>query len=112
MIHSSSAKFEGTTPSLISSSVQKISRSLYGGVVNYGTYFAVPGATLTAYYHVPYSFNLQIKSKPNLNKNDIGILATGTNIIVYREDPNEWVEFSFEANGEKYWTLKVNYVCD
>lgn len=47
-----------------------------------------------------------------MNKNEIGILATGTNIIVYREDPNEWVEFSFEANGEKYWTLKVNYVCD
>ncbi|MDA2065120.1 S-layer protein, partial [Bacillus cereus] len=21
-------------------------------------------------------------------------------------DPNGWVEFSFEANGEKYWTLK------
>ncbi|KAA0777282.1 S-layer protein [Bacillus sp. AR2-1] len=59
-----------------------------------------------AYYHVPYSFDLQIKSKPGIEKNKVATLTPGTNIIIYREDLNEWVEFSFEANGEKYWTLK------
>ncbi|MEB9033251.1 S-layer protein, partial [Bacillus cereus] len=29
-----------------------------------------------------------------------------TTIFIYREDKNGWLEFSFEANGEKYWTLK------
>ncbi|PEQ44220.1 hypothetical protein COL10_31630 [Bacillus cereus] len=59
-----------------------------------------------AYYHVPYSFDLQIKSKPGIEQNKVATLTPGTSIIIYREDPNEWVEFSFEDNGEKYWTLK------
>ncbi|EJV74891.1 S-layer homology domain-containing protein [Bacillus cereus] len=60
------------------------------------------------YYQVPYQFNLKIKSRSDVavEENKVGTLTSGTNIIIYREDPNGWVEFSFEANGKKYWTLK------
>ncbi|PFJ18107.1 N-acetylmuramoyl-L-alanine amidase [Bacillus cereus] len=60
------------------------------------------------YYHVPYPFDLQIKSDPTITENKVGILTTGAKIIPYREDPNGWIEFSFITNGEKYWTLKSN----
>ncbi|MEB8555942.1 S-layer homology domain-containing protein, partial [Bacillus cereus] len=61
-----------------------------------------------AYYHVSYPFNLKIKSKSDVavEDNKVGTVTPGTTIFIYREDPNGWVEFSFEANGEKYWTLK------
>ncbi|PGK35013.1 S-layer homology domain-containing protein [Bacillus thuringiensis] len=61
-----------------------------------------------AYYHVPYPFNLKIKSKSDVavEENKVGTVTRGTNIFIYREDPNGWVEFSFETTGEKYWTLK------
>ncbi|QWH04234.1 S-layer homology domain-containing protein [Bacillus mycoides] len=61
-----------------------------------------------AYYHVPYPFNLKIKSKSDVavEENKVGTVTSGINIFIYREDPNGWVEFSFETNGEKYWTLK------
>ncbi|WP_272514354.1 S-layer homology domain-containing protein [Bacillus cereus] len=61
-----------------------------------------------AYYHVPYPFNLKIKSKSDVavEENKVGTVTHGTNLFIYREDPNGWVEFSFETNGEKYWTLK------
>ncbi|WMW40654.1 S-layer homology domain-containing protein [Bacillus cereus] len=61
-----------------------------------------------AYYQVPYPFNLKIKSRPDVavEENKVGTVTPGTTIFIYREDPNGWVEFSFEANGEKYWTLK------
>ncbi|PGQ46438.1 S-layer homology domain-containing protein [Bacillus thuringiensis] len=60
------------------------------------------------YYQVPYPFNLKIKSIPDVavEENKVGTVTPGTTIFIYREDPNGWVEFSFEANGEKYWTLK------
>ncbi|MCR6850207.1 S-layer homology domain-containing protein [Bacillus sp. IBL03825] len=62
----------------------------------------------TAYYQVPYPFHLKIKSKSDVavEENKVGTVTPGTNIFIYREDPNGWVEFSFEATGEKYWTLK------
>lgn len=60
------------------------------------------------YYHVPYPFDLQIKSEPNIEENKVGLLTTGVQIIPYREDPNGWIEFSFITNGKKYWTLKNN----
>ncbi|PGU17533.1 glucosaminidase domain-containing protein, partial [Bacillus thuringiensis] len=61
-----------------------------------------------AYYHVPYPFNLKIKSKSDVavEENKVGTVTRGTNIFIYREDPNGWVEFSFDTTGEKYWTLK------
>ncbi|HDR7671509.1 S-layer protein / peptidoglycan endo-beta-N-acetylglucosaminidase [Bacillus cereus] len=61
-----------------------------------------------AYYYVPYPFDLKIKSRADVDvaQNNVGTLNPGTNIFIYREDPNGWVEFSFDANGEKYWTLK------
>lgn len=60
------------------------------------------------YYYVPYPFDLKIKSRLDVDvtQNNVGTLTPGTNIFIYREDPNGWVEFSFDANGEKYWTLK------
>lgn len=60
------------------------------------------------YYYVPYPFDLKIKSRSDVDvtQNNVGTLTPGTNIFIYREDPNGWVEFSFDANGEKYWTLK------
>ncbi|MEC4704698.1 hypothetical protein P4J70_33065, partial [Bacillus cereus] len=56
----------------------------------------------------PYPFNLKIKSRPDVavEENKVGTVTPGTTIFIYREDPTGWVEFSFEANGEKYWTLK------
>lgn len=60
------------------------------------------------YYHVPYPFDLQIKSDPTITENKVGILTTGAKIIPYREDSNGWIEFSFIINGEKYWILKSN----
>ncbi|EEM38027.1 S-layer protein / Peptidoglycan endo-beta-N-acetylglucosaminidase [Bacillus thuringiensis serovar sotto str. T04001] len=61
-----------------------------------------------AYYHVPYPFSLKIKSKSDVavEENKVGTVTRGTNIFIYREDPNGWVEFSFDTTGEKYWTLK------
>ncbi|MED0951700.1 S-layer homology domain-containing protein [Bacillus mobilis] len=61
-----------------------------------------------AYYYVPYPFDLKIKSRADVDvaQNNVGTLNPGTTIFIYREDPNGWVEFSFDANGEKYWTLK------
>ncbi|MEI5949446.1 glucosaminidase domain-containing protein, partial [Bacillus albus] len=61
-----------------------------------------------AYYHVPYPFDLKVKSRSDVEveENKVGTVTPGTNIIIYREDPNGWMEFSFEANGEKYWILK------
>ncbi|MEI5913474.1 S-layer homology domain-containing protein [Bacillus albus] len=61
-----------------------------------------------AYYHVPYPFDLKVKSRSDVKveENKVGTVTPGTNIIIYREDPNGWMEFSFEANGEKYWILK------
>ncbi|ENL4423699.1 MULTISPECIES: S-layer homology domain-containing protein [Bacillus cereus group] len=72
-----------------------------------------PGSSATIfksgfYYHVPYPFELQIKSDPTITENKVGILTTGSKIIPYREDPNGWIEFSFITNGEKYWALKSN----
>ncbi|MGH0589938.1 S-layer homology domain-containing protein [Bacillus mycoides] len=63
-----------------------------------------------AYYHVPYPFHLKIKSKSDVavDENKVGTVTPGTNIFIYREDPNGWIEFSFETNGEKYWALKNN----
>ncbi|MCU5111507.1 S-layer homology domain-containing protein [Bacillus wiedmannii] len=64
--------------------------------------------SLAAYYRVPYQFHLKIKSRSDVEveENKVGTVTPRTNIIIYREDPNGWVEFSFEANGEKYWILK------
>ncbi|MEH7061079.1 S-layer homology domain-containing protein [Bacillus wiedmannii] len=61
-----------------------------------------------AYYYVPYPFDLKIKSRADVDvaQNNVGTLNPGTTIFIYREDPNGWVEFSFDDNGEKYWTLK------
>lgn len=44
------------------------SRSLYGGVVNYGTYFAVPGATLKTgnVYGVPLTEWIISEGNPNI----------------------------------------------
>lgn len=79
--------------------------------IPYKTYAA--GATASVqvaapYYHVPYPFDLKIKSEPNITENKVGTLTNPSNVIIYREDPNGWVEFSFENGGEKYWTLKSN----
>ncbi|MCU5473012.1 S-layer homology domain-containing protein [Bacillus paranthracis] len=61
-----------------------------------------------SYYQVPFPFNNPIKSVPNVTQNEVGKLENGTKVNVYREDPNGWVEFSFENAQEKYWTLKKN----
>ncbi|MGG0299975.1 S-layer homology domain-containing protein [Bacillus albus] len=71
------------------------------------------GATATvqllgSYYQVPFPFNNPIKSVPNVTQNEVGKLESGKKVNVYREDPNGWVEFSFENAQEKYWTLKKN----
>ena len=64
--------------------------------------------TVGSYYQVPFPFNNPIKSVPNVTQNEVGKLENGTKVNVYREDPNGWVEFSFENAQEKYWTLKKN----
>lgn len=61
-----------------------------------------------SYYQVPYPFGYTIKSVPNITQNEVGKLESGKKVNVYREDPNGWVEFSFENAQEKYWTLKKN----
>ncbi|MES9664338.1 N-acetylmuramoyl-L-alanine amidase [Bacillus cereus] len=61
-----------------------------------------------SYYQVPFPFNNPIKSVPNVTQNEVGKLENGKKVNVYREDPNGWVEFSFENAQEKYWTLKKN----
>ncbi|AJG79270.1 N-acetylmuramoyl-L-alanine amidase, family 4 [Bacillus cereus 95/8201] len=61
-----------------------------------------------SYYQVPYPFGYTIKSVPNVTQNEVGKLENGKKVNVYREDPNGWVEFSFENAQEKYWTLKKN----
>ncbi|MGN4446172.1 S-layer homology domain-containing protein [Bacillus cereus group sp. MYBK79-1] len=61
-----------------------------------------------SYYQVPYPFSYTIKSVPNVTQNEVGKLENGMKVNVYREDPNGWVEFSFENAQEKYWTLKKN----
>ncbi|ALQ67485.1 N-acetylmuramoyl-L-alanine amidase [Bacillus sp. SH7-1] len=61
-----------------------------------------------SYYQVPFPFNNPIKSVPNVTQNEVGKLENGKKVNVYREDPNGWVEFSFENTQEKYWTLKKN----
>lgn len=60
------------------------------------------------YYQVPYPYDLQIKSVPNVTQNEVGTLENGSPVTVHREDPNGWVEFSMKDNPEKYWTLKSN----
>ncbi|EJR42835.1 hypothetical protein IIK_05485 [Bacillus cereus VD102] len=46
-----------------------------------------------AYYQVPYPFNLIIKSKSvvAVEENKIGTVTRGTNIFIYRENPNGWM---------------------
>ncbi|WP_410491886.1 S-layer homology domain-containing protein (plasmid) [Bacillus thuringiensis] len=75
---------------------------------SFSTGLAVTVLNSGFYYHVPYPFDLQIKSDPTIKENKVGILTTGAKIIPYREDSNGWIEFSFITNGEKYWTLKSN----
>ena len=50
------------------------------------------------YYQVPYPFNLKIKSRPDVavEENKVGTVTPGTNHLIYREDPNGWVEFSLK----------------
>ncbi len=36
-----------------------------------------------------------------MTQNEVGKLENGTKVNVYREDPNGWVEFSFENAQEK-----------
>lgn len=57
---------------------------------------------------MPYPFGYTIKSVPNITQNEVGKLENGKKVNVYREDPNGFVEFSFENTQEKYWTLKKN----
>ncbi|PEK05227.1 N-acetylmuramoyl-L-alanine amidase [Bacillus toyonensis] len=66
--------------------------------------------TSAPYYQVPYAFGGIIRSKPNLttNTNKVGMLKVGSKVLIHREDPNNWIEFSLENNGERYWTLKKN----
>lgn len=60
----------------------------------------------TSYYVVPYPFDGEIKSQ-SVTANVQSTLALGKSVYVYREDPNGWIEFSFEKNGDKYWVLKT-----
>ncbi|EMA6344658.1 S-layer homology domain-containing protein [Bacillus cytotoxicus] len=61
------------------------------------------------YYQIPFPFNGKIRSEnitPEQNK--VGRLSTGAIVNIYREDPNGWIEFSFDTSNQKYWTEKHN----
>ncbi|MGH1051850.1 S-layer homology domain-containing protein [Bacillus cytotoxicus] len=61
------------------------------------------------YYQIPFPFNGKIRSEnitPEQNK--VGRLSTGSIVNIYREDPNGWIEFSFDTSNQKYWTEKHN----
>ncbi len=61
------------------------------------------------YYQIPFPFNGKIRSEnitPEQNK--VGRLSTGSIVNIYREDPNGWIEFSFDTSNQKYWTEKNN----
>lgn len=62
------------------------------------------------YRQIPYPYTIKIRSNPNITpeQNLVGKLTIGLKVSIYREDPNGWVEFSFENDGKKYWTLKSN----
>lgn len=82
-----------------------------GEAIPYKNYVKDATATVQlvgSYYQVPYPFGYTIKSVPNITQNEVGKLENGKKVNVYREDPNGWVEFSFENAQEKYWTLKKN----
>ncbi|OSY01835.1 hypothetical protein BTJ45_00898 [Bacillus mycoides] len=82
-----------------------------GEAIPYKDYAKDAKATVQSvgsYYQVPFPFNNPIKSVPNVTQNEVGKLENGKKVNVYREDPNGWVEFSFENAQEKYWTLKKN----
>ncbi|QUG83558.1 S-layer homology domain-containing protein [Bacillus nitratireducens] len=82
-----------------------------GETIPYKDYVKDAKATVQSvgsYYQVPFPFNNPIKSVPNVTQNEVGKLENGKKVNVYREDPNGWVEFSFENAQEKYWTLKKN----
>ncbi|EJS55440.1 hypothetical protein ICG_03702 [Bacillus cereus BAG1X1-3] len=82
-----------------------------GEAIPYKDYAKDAKATVQSvgsYYQVPFPFNNPIKSVPNVKQNEVGKLENGKKVNVYREDPNGWVEFSFENAQEKYWTLKKN----
>jgi len=82
-----------------------------GEAIPYKNYAKDATATVQlvgSYYQVPYPFGYTIKSVPNITQNEVGKLENGKKVNVYREDPNGWVEFSFENAQEKYWTLKKN----
>ncbi|PFJ93004.1 N-acetylmuramoyl-L-alanine amidase [Bacillus cereus] len=82
-----------------------------GEAIPYKDYARDAKATVQSvgsYYQVPFPFNNPIKSVPNVTQNEVGKLENGKKVNVYREDPNGWVEFSFENAQEKYWTLKKN----
>ncbi|KEK18029.1 N-acetylmuramoyl-L-alanine amidase [Bacillus manliponensis] len=83
-----------------------------GEEIPYTTYAANSVASVRsagAYYQVPYPFNYTIKSSDvDVKENKVGTLTAGASITVYREDPNGFVEFSFTADGTKYWTMKSN----
>ncbi|KOS28480.1 N-acetylmuramoyl-L-alanine amidase [Bacillus anthracis] len=82
-----------------------------GEAIPYKNYAKDATATVQlvgSYYQVPYPFGYTIKSVPNITQNEVGKLENGKKVNVYREDPNGWIEFSFENAQEKYWTLKKN----
>ncbi|KOS29150.1 N-acetylmuramoyl-L-alanine amidase [Bacillus anthracis] len=82
-----------------------------GEAIPYKNYAKDATATVQlvgSYYQVPYPFGYTIKSVPNITQNEVGKLENGKKVNVYREDPNGWIEFSFENTQEKYWTLKKN----
>ncbi|MGE7940081.1 S-layer homology domain-containing protein [Bacillus paramycoides] len=62
------------------------------------------------YRQIPYPYTVKIRSNPNITpeQNLVGKLTIGSKVSIYREDPNGWVEFSFENDEKKYWTLKSN----
>ncbi|PFK12706.1 N-acetylmuramoyl-L-alanine amidase, partial [Bacillus cereus] len=70
-----------------------------GEAIPYKDYAKDAKATVQSvgsYYQVPFPFNNPIKSVPNVTQNEVGKLENGKKVNVYREDPNGWVEFSFE----------------
>ncbi|WP_328057530.1 glucosaminidase domain-containing protein [Bacillus mycoides] len=54
------------------------------------------------YRQIPYPYTVKIRSNPNITpeQNLVGKLTPGSKVSIYREDPNGWIEFSFE-NDEK-----------
>ncbi|MGH0607203.1 S-layer homology domain-containing protein [Bacillus mycoides] len=62
------------------------------------------------YRQIPYPYTVKIRSNPNITpeQNLVGKLTPESKVSIYREDPNGWIEFSFENDEKKYWTLKNN----